>query len=679
MNLDPDILRCALFNHLENDVIAEVLSSSETRKYAAQSVLIQKDTVPSALYIIRRGKIGIYNEDILLAELGVLTIMGESFLAETTATATTIALTELETIEIRRDVFFDLAIKYPRIVLNIFSITANRLRRSNDAAMNEAHSREQKLKQLVEERTAELNETLEELRHTQKFKDQFLANMSHEIRTPMNAVLGMTYLALDTALTPKQNKYLQAIKNSSENLLVIINDILDLSKLQAGKMDLEHIAFRISEPIEQVFDTLRFKAEEKGLVFHYTIGKNVPEIIIGDSARLIQILLNLCSNAIKFTHKGNVHLQIDKQADTDCTLLFTITDTGIGIPENKLDRLFGDFQQVDAGISRRYGGTGLGLSISKQLVELQEGKIEVKSTEGVGSEFSFSIPYKLPDKQQIEKLGPKQKLNYAALRGLKVLVAEDNEFNQIVINDTIETLIPEATIDIADNGKKAIEKLQQNAYDLILMDSQMPEMDGLEATRYIRQNMRDDKKSIPIIALTASVLQTDIQRCMDAGMNAYVPKPFTRENLFRTMMQFYTLENITETQEQDSEVPMQMEMEKDEITDLTFLREFCEGNQKVMSKYIQMYITASSKNLEKINSAFSAEDYPAVKIFAHAMRPHLNFMGMAKANAAATKVEQIIDTNQAPDEIAGLIEIINANCAQAEIELTERLKQLQIK
>ncbi len=244
---ENSLYQCQLFQQMEQSVIEAILSHAVTATYPAGTTLIQKDEIPRALFIISTGTVGIYSEDVLLAELGPFSIMGESFLASSTATATTTARTTISTIEFSPAQFFDIAHKYPQIAFNIFSITMNRLRNSNDAAMKEAHSREASLQQQVEERTRALNQTLDELRATQQFKDQFLANMSHEIRTPMNAVLGMTNLTLDTTLNAKQEKYLKAIQRSSENLLVIINDILDLSKLEAGKMELESIPFRLSE------------------------------------------------------------------------------------------------------------------------------------------------------------------------------------------------------------------------------------------------------------------------------------------------------------------------------------------------------------------------------------------------------------------------------------------------
>jgi signal transduction histidine kinase/CheY-like chemotaxis protein len=478
---------------------------------------------------------------VLLAELGILSIMGESFLANASATATIIADTELIIIIIKKDVFYTLAHIYPQLVLNLFAINFNRLKESNNAALHEARTREERLEKLVNERTkslseanAELSATRDSLIQTQKFRDQFMANMSHEIRTPMAAVLGMTNILMLKENLPDQLKYLDGIKKSSENLVVIINDILDLSKIEAGKMELEQTNFKLTEVVNLVKQIMQHKAEEKGLMLNVNYDESIPEIVIGDPTRLNQILINLAGNAIKFTEKGSVTISIKtlNKNDKTCELEFSVRDSGIGMNEEQLGKIFQSFTQASIDTSRKYGGTGLGLTISKQLVELHGGAIKVTSEPGKGSCFSFKISFPLGVEENSiydEEIITDDMIN--ALQETRVLVADDNMMNRMVAKDTLEMKIGNIFIDEAQNGSEVLDKLKAEDYDIILMDVQMPVIDGLEATRKIRHEFSSPKKDIIILALTASVIRSDLEACTNAGMNGYIPKPFTVEDL----------------------------------------------------------------------------------------------------------------------------------------------------
>jgi signal transduction histidine kinase/CheY-like chemotaxis protein len=391
--------------------------------------------------------------------------------------------------------------------------------------------------------TAEMAAAMWRAEQSEKFKERFLANMSHEIRTPMNAVLGMSTLVLDTPLNEKQKKYIIGIKKSSEDLLVILNDILDLSKLEAGKMELEKQPFRPRDQVSHTLDIMRFKAEEKSLLFAAKVNEDVPAVIIGDSSRLNQILLNLLGNAIKFTSKGSVNLSVKSgrgPTDKQVILHFSVKDTGIGMNLEQQKKIFESFVQGDTDTSRKYGGTGLGLSITKTLIELHGGKIQVNSSPGTGSNFSFDLPYSIGNESEIVGLEYKEETNYPALSGLKLLIAEDNELNQVVIKDTLENLVPGINIALASNGKIAVEMMRQGNYDMVLMDVHMPEMDGYEATRFIRNTLKID---IPIVALTASVIRGDLDKCTEAGMNGYIPKPFKRSELLNELMKHLPHQN----------------------------------------------------------------------------------------------------------------------------------------
>lgn len=393
------------------------------------------------------------------------------------------------------------------------------------------------LREKVKEKTAELEMEMERAENSEKAKEQFLANMSHEIRTPLNAILGMTRLLLEKSPREDQLRYLNAISESSDNLLVIINDILDLSKIEAGKILFEKIAFAPRERIATVINTLQFQAMTKGLDLDFSCAEDVPDRLEGDPYRLNQVLINLAGNAIKFTDKGKVqiHVELQKEALNNIWLRFSVSDTGIGISQDKLQHIFDMFTQETSSTTRKFGGTGLGLAICKRLIELQGGSIRVESELGKGSTFSFAIPYQPAQRDAEEHHHPNHGTVSASLANLRILLAEDNEFNKMVAVDTLEEMIPGAVVEVAPNGKIAVEMAIRNSYDIILMDIQMPEMDGYEATKLIRSYNDEKINSIPIIAMTASVIKAEVDKCFECGMNAFVGKPFNPEELMETI------------------------------------------------------------------------------------------------------------------------------------------------
>ncbi len=373
-------------------------------------------------------------------------------------------------------------------------------------------------------------------------KSVFLATVSHELRTPLNAIIGMTYLCLEADLTPQLRSFVERMDSASKNLLRIINDILDFSKIEAEKLEMEHVVFSLDDVFQNLSDLIFTRAREKGIEFVLSVNGDVPELLVGDPLRLGQVLNNLTDNGVKFTDSGEVVLGVKKtnEVSGEVTLNFSVSDTGIGMTKEQMGRLFQPFSQMDSSTTRKYEGTGLGLVISKRLVEMMGGNIMVESDPGKGSVFTFSAVFGLPlSESDVEKKPIDSDELLKHLAGLKILLAEDNELNQQVAVE----LLTEAgmEVDVVNNGREAVKAVNRQDYNLVLMDIQMPEMDGYEATGNIRKTGRKD---LPIIAMTAYAMSGDREKCLEAGMNDHISKPVDPDRLYKTLVRWSRLEQF---------------------------------------------------------------------------------------------------------------------------------------
>jgi len=497
----------------------------------------------------------------------------------------------------------------------------------------------------------------EEMVRLQKAKEQFLANISHEIRTPINGIAGMASL-LGKEQNPKEREtYLNAIKHSAENLKVIINDILDLAAIESGKLKFEKIAFNLSDLLPSLISTFKYQAEEKRIMLDYTLDEKANRILMGDPVRLNQILINLISNAVKFTHTGSilVNSSVQKEQKGKCWIELSVKDTGVGIPEEKLKTIFESFSQADESVTRRYGGTGLGLTIAKQLVELQNGKITVKSKEYVGSVFSIVIPYATSHSKSVSLAG-QQKRNHqrqlASQQPVHVLLVEDNDINRLYAQSILRGW--NCKTDVAENGLVAIEKLKGKYYDVVLMDIQMPVMDGYEATKAIRM-MQPPVNAIPIVALTANATKNDIDRCREAGMNHYLAKPFTPEDLYNKLFEELRLN------EESAVLPVKEKIEKP-LYDLSYLKKVSNNNEEFIQEMVQTFIQTIPDSLDQLEDSVNKADWLRTSRLVHQIKPSLTLMGIHTLKDTAVILEEEFKTEEIPssDNIESLKKFTDA-------------------
>lgn len=504
-----------------------------------------------------------------------------------------------------------------------------------------------------------------------KAKQQFLSNMSHEIRTPMNAIIGFTKVVLKTELSAKQKEYLMAIKMSGDALIVLINDILDLAKVDAGKMSFEETPFKMALSISAMLHLFEQKIQEKNLVLVKEYDTRIPTVLVGDAVRLHQIILNLVSNAVKFTSSGTITVKVAllREEEDKVTIEFSVTDTGIGIPDNKIEKIFENFQQASSGTSRLYGGTGLGLAIVKQLVEAQGGKIQVVSTIDKGSTFSFELSFlktqsAAQDEPEIMEVDKR-------IKDIRVLVVEDMALNQLLMKTLLDDFGFER--DIASNGKIAIEKLATEKYDIILMDLQMPEMNGFEATEYIRNQLHS---SIPIIALTADVTTVDLAKCRAVGMNDYIAKPVDEKLLYNKIISLTNkpiAEISTKPPLADTKPPANWK-----CTNLMYLSKRTKADPALMMEMISLYLEQTPPLISVMKSSLQKKNWEALHAAVHKMIPSFSIMGIsAEFEQIAIHVQEFAARQEPLENISNMVTQLEEICNQACEELTEVLNDIK--
>jgi hypothetical protein len=519
------------------------------------------------------------------------------------------------------------------------------------AAVSERH----RIAMELLERTDELQSANTELVLSKKAADaanraksEFLANVSHEVRTPMNGILAMTELALDTELTAEQREYLLTLKFSADSLLEVINDILDFSKVEAGKLELRPIEFDLRELVGNTIRALEVRARQKGLEIKFDTDERIPVRMLGDAVRLRQILINLVGNAVKFTERGGIVVKVKKMGESDDRFEahFLVSDTGIGIPSDQLKVIFEPFTQVDASMTRNYGGTGLGLAIASQLTQLMKGRLWVESEMGRGSTFHFSIPLSVPSRDPEETAGDQQLVRCDSVlagnedpttrwipRKLEILVAEDNLVNQKAVLRMLVKMGHTALI--ASNGAEALDLVRMKNFDLVLMDVQMPIMDGLTATRRLREHEAQDGGHLLIIAMTAHALEVDRQGCLQVGMDAYISKPLSAAQLQEVIARVLSTDRNCV-----AEFARGAESETS-VWDQEKVLARLGGDEVLMHEIVDIFLEETPKHLEALRRAIVEGNADSIEQIAHGLKSEVGYLEISVASQVARTIEEL--------------------------------------
>ncbi|MDN4028436.1 response regulator [Chryseobacterium gambrini] len=458
-----------------------------------------------------------------------------------------------------------------------------------------------------------------------KAKEVFLANMSHEIRTPLNAIIGFLRELKRLDLTTTQNQFVENSFNAAQHLLSIINNILDISKIESGEMSLDNTVFSLKECISNIISILQPKARQKKIMLKAKFSDDLFSEFKADALKIKQILYNIIGNSLKFTNVGEIRVECNviKDFPNHQSLQICIIDTGIGMSEEYVKQIFKKFNQEDSSISRKYGGTGLGMAITRELIYLMKGEIKIKSKKNVGTEISIFLDMdKSKEKTTLKNIEVKE---HVSIEGTRVLLVEDNELNQLVAENSLTHFGCEVTK--ADNGRRAIDILSKKQFDIILMDIQMPELDGIEATKIIRKDFR---LTTPIIALTANAFKTEIDNCIAAGMNSYITKPFDEDELLKVIYKNIKMQNAPETNDSGAEKA---------LYDLKNIQALSRGNEDFIQKMLSIFITQTQQTIPLVEQAFEEKNYAEISRLIHRIKPSIEGVGIYSIKETVKELE----------------------------------------